>query len=161
MNEITRIVDQLQRAYDGESWAGPSMRSVLGDVTATQAVAKPVPDSHNIAEVVGHIAAWEEVAVRHLGGEVIPDLPPQENFPPLAAADQTLWHERLGDLQKAHEQLRDALRGLTDTDLEKPVPGKNFSVYVLLHGVVQHNVYHTGQIALLKKAFHDRAKLAR
>ena len=75
MREIGRIQDQLQRAFDGNAWHGPSLTALLGDVKPEQAAGKPIPGVHSIWELVLHIIAWERVVVRRLSGEAIVDLP--------------------------------------------------------------------------------------
>lgn len=139
MNESARIVDQLERAYRGEAWHGPSIRAVLDGVDAEAASARPIANAHTIGELVAHILAWEKEALARLAGTGRDDLPPAEDWPEGAAA----WRELLEELDVVHERLSVAIS-------ECPDPGT--TVYVLLHGVIQHNLYHAGQIALLKKA---------
>jgi uncharacterized damage-inducible protein DinB len=69
MTEIERILDQLRRAYEGEAWHGPSVREAIAGVTAAQAHARPLANGHSIWELVHHIAVWEDVGRRRLGGD--------------------------------------------------------------------------------------------
>ena len=155
MNEIERIVDQLERAYRGEAWHGPSIREVLDGVDAEAASARPVANAHTIGELVVHLLAWEKEALARLAGTGRNDLPPEEDWPKGAAA----WRELLEELDAVHERLSVAISAISaisecsDDILGKTVPGRpGTTVYALLHGVIQHNLYHAGQIALLKKA---------
>lgn len=151
MSEVARIGSQLKRAFEGEAWHGLSLKELLAGVTAEQAAAKPLVGAHSIWEIVLHIAAWERVALRRLEGQTAL-ISTEEDWPTVNDTSETAWREALANLESGHRQLRAALRTLTDADLDKLVAGQQYSVYFLLHGVIQHDLYHAGQIALLKKA---------
>src|SRR5262249_38103582 len=80
MTEVERILDQLRRSHQGEAWHGPSLRELLEGVTAAQA-ARKTSEAHSIWEIVFHITAWERVGVARLKGELIEDLPAEEDWP--------------------------------------------------------------------------------
>jgi uncharacterized damage-inducible protein DinB len=151
MSELARIQDQLQRCFDGDAWAGPSLTVLLADVSAAKAVAKPRLGVHSIWELLHHIIAWERFVVRQLAGEVVVDVAEAVNWPPVAEATEAAWTKTREDLALAHRQLYAAIGQLSEARLSETVPGHRYSVYVLLHGIVQHNSYHAGQIALAKK----------
>ncbi len=150
--ETHRINSQLKRAQEGQAWHGPSLRELLGGVTAKQAAAKPIPNAHSIWELVNHIIAWEQIARRRLEGEGKMAIPDEVNFPPVTDASEAAWQATLQSLETSHRSLRDAIEKIGDAELEKIAPGASYSIYVLLHGVIQHDLYHAGQIAILKKA---------
>ena len=110
--EVTRLLDQLERAYAGDAWHGTPVRAMLEDVDARLASARPVAG---------------------------------------AAPTFAAWAATLDALTGAHERLAAAV-GRLDEDLDGPVPGKSYTKYVLVHGVLQHELYHAGQIGLLKRA---------
>src|SRR5262245_21881094 len=143
MNEIARIQDQLRRAHDGDAWHGPSLCSLLTDVRADRAAARPIPGVHSISEIVGHITAWQRVVVRRLGGERVVDIPEPENWP-AAVGDAAAWKGVKDRLQRSHVDLLAAIGQLGEAQLENQVDGMNYSVYVMLHGAVQHLLYHAG-----------------
>ncbi|HEY0406894.1 MAG TPA: DinB family protein [Pyrinomonadaceae bacterium] len=151
MSEVARIGSQLKRAFEGEAWHGPSLMELLADVTAEQAAARPLAGAHSIWEIALHVAAWEGVARLRLEGQTAL-IPTEEDWPAVNDASEAAWREALTRLESGHRKLRAALRQLTDEDLEKIVAGQQYSLYFLLHGVIQHDLYHAGQIALLKKA---------
>jgi len=152
MSEIEQIVDQLKRAYEGKAWHGPAVREVLAGVMAEQAARRPLPDAHSIWEITVHIAAWEAFVRRRLEGEVITDVSPQEDWPPVTDTSEAAWKRTLTQLEEGQRRLRQAIAALPESRLGETVPGMGYSVYYMLHGVVQHDLYHAGQIALLKKA---------
>ncbi len=151
MSEVERIADQLRRAYEGEAWHGPPLKQILAGVTAEQAARRPVANAHSVWELVLHIAVWESVVSRRLAGEIVQPSPEQD-WPPVRDTSEAAWKKALADLEHGHMQLRQSIAALSDARLMDKVPGKDDSVYVLLHGVIQHDLYHAGQIALLKKA---------
>ena len=152
MTEVERIADQLRRAHEGEAWHGPALGELLAGVNAAQAAARPVTAAHSIWEIVRHIGVWEAVGRRRLSGEVIGDLPPEQDWPAVIEPTETAWLKMLKDLEDGHQQLQKAIALLSDRQLAEPVPVKGYTIYFMLHGLVQHALYHGGQIAVLKKA---------
>jgi uncharacterized damage-inducible protein DinB len=152
MDEIKRIDDQLRRAFEGHAWHGPSLRELLADVTAEQATARSVSGAHSIWEIALHIAAWHEGVRRRVEGERV-ELSPEEDWPPVASTSEAAWQDALAVLERTHTDLRRTVSRLADARLQEMVAGKDHSVYVMLHGLIQHDIYHAGQIALLKKAW--------
>ncbi len=151
VSETERIVDQLRRASDGGAWHGPSLAELLEDVDARMAAARPVEDAHTIWELVLHITTWRDVARRRLEGEVV-EPPDQVDWPPVPEASEESWGQALASLEAAARRLQEALASLDEADLDDRASGCDYTNYILAHGVVQHDLYHAGQIALLKKA---------
>ena len=123
---------------------------LLTDVGWQQAAAKPIAGAHSIWEIVLHVAVWAGVALRRVGGETV-EPTPAEDWPEVTDAAEDSWRDSVRTLVQRQEALADLTATLTAEQLEADAAGKDDSVYFLLHGVVQHNLYHAGQIALLKK----------
>jgi len=151
MSEKKRLNDQLKRAFEGEAWHGPSVSEVLADVTAQQAAAHPIAGAHSIWELALHIQTWERVGRRRIQEFVPIDVSDEEDWPAVTDTSEAAWTKTLEELRSNHQALRAAIRELDEAKLDENVPGTTYSVYFLLHGVVQHDLYHAGQIALLKK----------
>jgi uncharacterized damage-inducible protein DinB len=151
MSETERIQDQLERAYSGKAWHGPSLRELLSDVSSTKAATIPKVGSHSIWQILLHILAWQHVVVRRLAGETITDLPPAQDWPVVSDASDVAWKRTLTHLEETHRHLCDAITKFPEARLTEKVPGHRYPFYGMLHGVIQHNLYHAGQIALLKK----------
>ena len=147
MNEVERIADQLHRSYYGKAWHGPALRELLKGVTPQQAARRTIPGAHAIRGIVSHIAAWESAASASLSGAAMPALPWEGDWPESAAS----WKDAQAALNRSTDELESQIRKLPAARLSEAVPGRKYSIYFLLHGVVQHNLYHAGQIALLKK----------
>jgi uncharacterized damage-inducible protein DinB len=151
MRETERIIDQLKRAFEGQAWHGPSVLEILTDVRAGQAAARPIAGAHSIWEIVLHIAVWEGVCRRRLTGDRA-EPSDEEDWPPVNDTSEAAWQATKADLVEGHQKLRQAIARLDESQLDEPIlPGKS-SVYVTVQGTVQHDLYHAGQIAILKKA---------
>ena len=147
--ETTRIADQLRRSYEGIAWHGPSLKELLDGVDPETASRRPLAGAHSIWELVLHIAAWATVARRALTENVYVSLSGADDWP----VPQGSWPDALARLDREQRSLIDEIKKLTDDRLNDILAAeKKYSIYFLLHGVVQHNLYHAGQIALLKKA---------
>ena len=152
MNEVERIRDQFERAFNGDAWHGPSVMSLLDGVTASQAAAHPIPGAHSIWELTLHIAAWEDACRRRLEGDPA-QLTENENWRPITDTSEAAWESTKQELIDTHRRLRRAIGAIDDARLNQPmITAGEASVYVTLHGGVQHDLYHAGQIAILKKA---------
>ena len=148
--ESALIADQLRRAFEGDAWHGPALLELLDDVDAATAAAKPLPDVHSIWELVLHVAAWDAVACRRLGGETV-QLTGIANFPVVPKPTEAAWRKAVAQAKRTHDGLVKTVAGLTESRLRERVPGKKYDFYFMLHGVAQHELYHAGQIAILKK----------
>lgn len=150
IDEISRIADQLKRAFEGDAWHGPAVLEVLEGVSARAAAGKPVAGAHSIWELVLHIAAWDGAIRRRMEGQAL-QLSPEQDFPPLTDSSENAWRGAVQALRQRHAELIDAVLAMPDYRLTASVPGKDYDFYHMLHGAVQHELYHAGQIALLKK----------
>jgi uncharacterized damage-inducible protein DinB len=150
MKETERIRQQLERAFTGGAWHGPGVLELLENVTATQAASRPIAGAHSIWELVLHIKAWEDAVRRRLLGDRA-ELSDEEDWPPANDTSNAAWAQALTALRQGNEELINALH-LAETKLDEPILEGMTSTYANLHGVVQHSLYHAGQIAILKKA---------
>ena len=150
MGETDRIRDQMRRAYQGEAWHGPALTELLSKVTATRAAARPLAGAHSIWEITLHVAAWKDAVQRRIGGEAA-ELQGDADWPPVRDTSDKAWKAALEHLDRTHQALERTVAGLDDARLAGPVPGREYSVYFLPHGVIQHDLYHAGQIAILEK----------
>ena len=150
-DEVLRMHDQLKRAFEGTAWSGPAVLGTLRGVTAARAMHRPIPKAHSIWEITLHIAAWEEAVRRRLGGERwSPGR--AENFPKIADPSPRAWQAARKKLIAGHQALRETVLRLLDADLGRiPVPGGSATAYMQIHGIIQHDLYHAGQIAILRK----------
>jgi uncharacterized damage-inducible protein DinB len=158
MSEINRILDQMDRAYSGDAWHGPSLWSLLEGISAEDASQHSVNEAHSIWELVNHVAAWHIIVARRLVGES-PEVTPEMDWPPVWEASEVTWKRSLEHLAESYGRVRQAAEQLRDDQLDEQLGTKGDSLYVTLHGLIQHDLYHAGQIAILKKAL-QRSKVA-
>jgi uncharacterized damage-inducible protein DinB len=154
MSETARLADQIRRAFDGEAWHGDPLLEILQGVNATMAAARPIQNAHSIWELVLHIAAWDGAVLKRTGGTAI-HLSGEQNFPPVKDTSDAAWHRAIEATKQTHTELVKAVAAFPDSRLQEQVPGKTESYYnffYMFSGIVQHELYHAGQIALLKKA---------
>jgi uncharacterized damage-inducible protein DinB len=150
-SEPALIAEQLRRTFDGDAWHGPALLELLEDVDAATAAGKPLPDTHSIWELVLHITVWDSAAVRRLNGEKTQPTG-TANFPVVPKPTEPAWRKAVADARRTHDALVRKVAALPETRLRERVPGKKYDFYFMLHGVAQHELYHAGQIAILKKA---------
>ena len=153
MPEARRIRFMLRAVYRGPAWHGPAIRDLLEGVSAETAAAHPIDGSHSIWQLVLHMTYWRTVAAGALAGGPVDENPPHElDWPAVDDTGPEAWQRTLDGLEASQQALLAALADLADEGLEENVAGRDYSLYFLVHGIVQHDVYHAGQIALLKKA---------
>jgi uncharacterized damage-inducible protein DinB len=150
MDEIGHIKENLSRALEGPAWHGPALMELLRGVSAKQAAAHPIQGAHSIWEIVLHCIAWHRAVTKRLQGEII-ELEGEADWPPVKARDERAWQDCLGELNQSTQELLMELDSFTVQRLDDMAPGKDYSYSVMLHGLVGHDLYHAGQIALLKK----------
>jgi uncharacterized damage-inducible protein DinB len=159
--EGQRVALELSQALNGDAWHGPALRELLDGVTMEEAMQRPIPAAHNIWELVLHITSWANITRRRLtGGQVEPF--EDEDWPHAGPFSEEFWKSACDALNDSQLKLIDVVTGLTDADLARNAPKSQRTVANMLHGVAQHNAYHGGQIAILKKAVtrnHRRAAL--
>ena len=150
MAEVKRISDQLKRAFEKDAWHGPAVMEVLKGVTAQQAAARPILNAHSIWEITLHISGWAGVLKSRIEGKWM-DLPEEGDWPPVEDASPAAWEKTLKLLKTRHAGLQKAISRLSDNKLSKPVAKGKSTFYASLHGIIQHDLYHAGQMAILKK----------
>jgi uncharacterized damage-inducible protein DinB len=154
MSQTARLADQIRRAFEGDAWHGDSVLEILADVDAATAAARPIKNAHSIWEILLHMAAWDGAVVRRTGGTAV-QLTGEQNFPPVKDTSEAAWRKTVEQTKRAHDELVKAVMAFPDSRLQEQVPGKTqdyYNFYYMFSGIVQHELYHAGQIALLKKA---------
>jgi uncharacterized damage-inducible protein DinB len=151
MTEVDRILDQFRRAFEGNAWHGPALLELLAGVSAADAAAHPIPSVHSIWELVLHIGAWKSACRRRLEGDRA-QLTDAEDWPGVTQTNDEAWQNAKDALLRTHQQLLEAVSRLDESRLDTPIIEEMSTIYVTLQGLVQHDLYHGGQIAILKRA---------
>ena len=149
MATINDTLAALRSNFDGEPWHGRSLRTILMDVDPASVQAHPIPKAKSIAELVAHVIAWMEIVERRVHGEEF-EITTEMDFPDTT---KVTWADLLARVDTAQAKLIQTISGLDDKDLARQVSlGKQYSVRIMLSGLMHHNTYHAGQIALLSKS---------
>jgi len=148
--EIERIKDQIQKTFYSDAWHGGSVMEFLSEISAKEAASRPLKARHSIWELVPHMETWKRVARYALERKEIGRISLEEDWPPIEDVSEESWAQTVESLREEHEALVGALSHLNEERLEATVPGRSYSFYTLLHGVIHHDLYHLGQIAVLK-----------
>ncbi|MEM6347467.1 MAG: DinB family protein [Bacteroidota bacterium] len=151
--ETVRIAQQMRFAQGGAAWHGPNLEEILNEVDADMAAQYPIEGAHSIWELVLHIIAWREFGNKMLVGELTydPDKDMSLNFPPTPAVNAENWQQTLAQLRDSSVRLSEKIKSYGDEKLLEKVPIRAYDFYKLMHGIVQHDLYHAGQLILLKK----------
>ena len=149
--ECARIQAQFRHNFDGPAWHGPALWEILDKIPAENRSNRLGEKGNAIAELVAHLTAWRVFAIKKLEGDETYDVEGSRNFPGLSNLDEMRWKVLLTDLKSSQERLLTLLQGMPDSKLKEVVPGREYSFYYLLHGIIQHDLYHAGQIVLLNK----------
>jgi uncharacterized damage-inducible protein DinB len=148
--DVEILADQIRRAFWGESWHGPSVREVLAGVSAEEAAAHPVAEAHSIWEVVLHMTGGYNLVLRRVRGERA-QLAPNEEWPPVEDVSSDAWRSTQHTLEQLNQELQSAVRAFPGERLSQEM-GSEYSAYTQFLGAPQHDLYHAGQIVVLKKA---------
>ena len=151
MNEVERIVAEYDRVMHGNAWHGDAIWQILDSVPAETAAQRPLAEAHSIWEIVLHMTFWEGVGAKRLAGQRA-GLDEALNFPAPPAATEINWQKTREAFRTSNQEFREALAKLEAARLDELSAAGKRSLYEEAHGVIQHNVYHAGQIALLRKA---------
>jgi len=152
MSERRRILDLMDRAYRAKAWHGPAMLEVLDGVGPGLAARRVKPGVHSIWELVEHIASWNEIVAKRLAGGA-PKVTPAYNFPPVTRTTPAAWLATRRRLARSQARLRRAVARFPIGKLGRRRPKLDQTWSVLIHGIIQHQLYHAGQIAMLRRAF--------
>ncbi|HET9802923.1 MAG TPA: DinB family protein [Candidatus Acidoferrum sp.] len=145
MNKCAEIADDYRRVTVAGAWYGPSLAELLARITPEHAVTKPEGGTHSIRELLQHLLLWNE-RIRKTN-ETCP-MPKWEAEKEWGEAPIP-WNELLERWNKSRDLLEERLRNFPVEDLGKQTPGRTYPYEFLLHGIVQHTIWHSGQIAMV------------
>jgi uncharacterized damage-inducible protein DinB len=156
MTEIEQLVQRYDQTMSGDAWYGYPVWKILEGIDASCAAALLVPGTHNIWQLVMHMEFWERIAVRRFSGPARPEEDDAGNFPATPAPNEAEWQKTLESFRVSNNEFRQTISALDSSSLDKNTPGGQHSFRYELVGVIEHHIYHAGQIALLKKGYSAR-----
>lgn len=156
MTDPKQLASEVRRTVTGPMWHGPSVHEALEGLTYVAANSRPIAGAHSAWELALHIAAWADIARTRLGPTVMRDPVKSKNWPPVPAPSPSAWRQTVEQIGSAYDALANQVEWLKSDDLGRVVPGRDYTTETMIRGVIEHGVYHAGQIAILKKALVRR-----
>jgi hypothetical protein len=153
VKEIHLLLRIISEAYEKRAWHGTNLRGSIRGLTAQEAAWRPAPDRHNIWEIVIHAAYWKYVIRRRLLGG-------KRGAFPLKGSNwikrpivlrESAWREDTMLLDEMHRSMCDAIAMIKSSDLDRKPAGSKFTNASIISGIACHDIYHAGQIQLLKR----------
>jgi len=156
---IEALLQTIDESYNQHAWHGVNLRGSIRGLTAKQAAWRPSPVRHNIWEIVLHCAYWKYVVRRKLLGERKGSFPLKGSnwFVRPNVTSEKAWRTDIELLELSHELLREAVVELKDSDLKRHPSGSKWTTLQTVSGIASHDVYHAGQIQLLKRLQKERS----
>lgn len=147
MSEIERIARLLEQTFEGKPYYGPSVIGTLEGVTAEIAIQRPRWSAHSIWNIVTHLTAELIYAREVVEGTATPY--EGKTWHDITDASEAAWEKAVQELKQANRALVRTVMKLNDTILDKKPIHVRGPFYIMLHGTMQHSIYHAGQISLL------------
>lgn len=148
------LLDLIDEAFDRRSWHGTTLLGSLRGVSAKRAAVRPSLRRHNIWELAVHAAYWKYTVRRRLTGEQRGSFALEGSnwfVRPAGATSEAAWKDDIRLLISEHRRLKEAIRGFDRRRLSRPIGRERYSAAFLIRGIAAHDLYHAGQIQLLKK----------
>lgn len=150
MDEVKFLRDQIETTFKGDSWHGPSLLSTLTDIDHVEAMRRPLGERHTIWELTDHTSFWMEKVWKSARDHTSLNPKKEKDWPEMGSTEEE-WKQSVKRLEAAVNMSLDALAGWSSEDLEETVPGEKYNFRQMFHGMLHHNLYHAGQISILKK----------
>ncbi|MAP81416.1 MAG: hypothetical protein CL526_10045 [Aequorivita sp.] len=150
MNESRRIQNLFTDLYHGHPWLDVTIQDTLSRVTVKQASQRPIEDGNTIWEIVNHMIAWRQNVLKRVKGEVL-EIPENNYIEKVEDTNDEAWHETLNNLERTQKEWLYFLSTFKETNFINKYPLNNLTYYQHIHGIIQHDAYHLGQIVLLCK----------
>ena len=154
MNETQRMADAYRAVTVKGAWYGPTLAELIAKISPEEATKPPIPGAHSISELLQHLLLWNERVRNTSDGTPMPKWEAEKEWaePPIP------WNELVARWNKSRDLLEERLRNFPNEDLGKQVPGRTYPYETLLPGIVQHTIYHSGQIAMVLSMLRGRAR---
>lgn len=149
---IEKMIRELSEVFEGEPWYGQSVMRKLENVPYKIGYKTCIPDSHNVAQIIGHLISWKKFAIEKISGNEDHhiEINSEADWPALEVRTRKEWEGLKSKLVMLQSQIYEILEGRDDDLLDQKVKGKDCTVEYLLRGVIQHDIYHLGQIGLIE-----------
>ena len=150
ISETYRITELLRNTFDGKPWYGPSVMDTLSEVTLEETL-NQVPSGHTVIELLEHMIAWRTFVIKRLQGDNEYEVDQEQSFKHISSMTTEAWRDAMQRLHQTQEDLMQILSQTSDDKLDDMVAGREYTVDKMLHGLIHHDIYHIGQIRILRK----------
>jgi len=154
MRQTQRIADSYRVATVKAAWYGPSLAELLARISPELATTPPVPGAHSISELLQHLLLWNERIRNTSGNNSLPPWRPEKDWGELPIS----WNELVSRWSQSRELLEEKIRNFPIEDLAKQVLGRNYPYETMFRGIVEHTIYHSGQIAMVLNMLRSRPR---
>jgi uncharacterized damage-inducible protein DinB len=153
VNQTQRIADSYRAATVKGAWYGPSLAEMLPEISPELAATPPFPEVHSISALLQHLLLWNERIQNTSDSHPMPRWQPEKEWaePPIP------WNELVTRWNQSRDLLEEKIRNFPIEDLARQVPGRSYPYETMLHGIVQHAIYHSGQIAMILSMLRSRS----
>ncbi len=154
MKQVSEITNQFETTYEGKPWYGSSITKILSDVTEKVALWKPTENAHSIAQLVWHMTYWRQALIKKLEAdlEYKASMESEDNWSSPEKIRSVGWNTILEQFHESQQKLVDLLKKQDDSLLEKTYY-KEVTYREIITGILQHDIYHLGQIAYVKSIY--------
>ena len=153
MTQTQRIADSYRAVTTKGAWYGPTLAELIAKTSPDEAVRPPIPGAHSISTLLQHLLLWNERVRKSCEGTAMPRWDAEKEWaePPIP------WNELVARWNQSRDLLEESIRNFPMEDLGKQVPGRDYPYETLLPGIVQHTIYHSGQIAMALSMLRSRS----
>jgi uncharacterized damage-inducible protein DinB len=150
--ELQSIIHNMKSTLEGEPWFGRSVYAILDEINPSITFKKPNKNSHSLIDLLYHMNTWAEFTLKRIEGDKETDLKASEELD-WRKIDPKIhsWEKGLTEFKAIHSKIIKLLNDKDDEFLKGIVDYRNYKYRFLIHGLIQHNIYHLGQIAYIKK----------
>lgn len=154
MSWLNEAADQLDEVYNGSPWYGRSVRDILQKIHPQKAGLRLHGEGHSIFELAEHMLSWRNYLIEKLNGNhaFIIEVNDQRDWKPQRPVSENDWQNLLDAFDKSQSSLLAKLRNAKENELAGMVPGKSYTFRPLIEGIIQHDIYHAGQLVTTAKS---------
>lgn len=156
MNKCEEIAAAYRAATVKGAWYGPAIAEMLAEITPEMATVKPVGATHTIAELLQHLLLWNERIRNTSESCPMPKWEAEKEWAEAAIP----WSELVERWNKSRDLLEERMRNFPEGDLGKRTPGRTYAYEFMLNGIVQHTIWHGGQIAMVRSMVRGKVQTA-
>ncbi|MES2775901.1 MAG: DinB family protein [Bacteroidota bacterium] len=152
MKETERIVKLFADMYNGSPWIDSTIMGALENISAEQAVARVIEGRNSIWELTNHMISWRQNVLQRVQGKLM--VSPDNNYiEPITDTSEAAWQNTLKEMENSQQEWILFLKTFNEDAFETMYPRNGMTYYEHIHGIIQHDAYHLGQIVMLAKSY--------